>query len=646
MENNTNNTNNINNNKSNPNNIKIVPLGGVEEIGINSTLFEYRDQIVVIDLGAGFPDSDMYGVDFIIPNFEYLAKNKHKIKGVLITHGHLDHIGAIKYILPRIGFPKIYGTRFTIELIRADLKEAGILDQSRLEVIDENSHLELGDIKARFFRVNHSIPQCVGINLRTPAGSIVHTGDFKFDNSPVNEPLAEYGKLVHLGEEGVDLLLADSTNSFRKGYPISETEVARSLELTIERAKGRVIIASFSGLVGRLYQVMQIAQRQKRKVAIAGYSMNETIKIAQEIGYIKPEKDLIVPIQSINRFHDDRVLILTTGAQGESNAALYRMASDEYKNVKLKRGDTVVISAGTIPGNNVAVQDLIDKISATGAVVHQSESMDFFTSGHGYQEDQKIMLNLVKPKYFMPVHGYQYFLREHGRTGVSVGVKEQNVIISKRGSIIEGNSKDGFTINGQMRMTPVLVSGMGVGDIGESVLSERQQLGRHGVIVLDITIDPDKRKLLHEPFVVTRGFVYVKTSKDLLTEVRAQAIKVLNNTLGKTTELAELRTQLEDNLGKFVEKEIGRRPMILPVISFQSSSGGHVPRQPKIQKPRKPLVANDKLITGNPIPGSDAKQKVDPSQSNTQQSQPSQKDIAAKWKIPQDSLELLDAKEL
>lgn len=604
-------------------NLKIIPIGGVEEIGTNCTVYEYKDQIMVVDMGAGFPDADMYGVDLMIPNIDYLEKRKSQIDGIFITHGHLDHIGALKYLLPKLDFPPVYGTSFTIALIKTDLEEEGLLEKARLHVINEDSVLSSGDFTVSFFRVNHSIPQCVGLLIETPTAKAVHTGDFKFDNSPINEPVADYAKIAKIGEKGVDILLSDSTNSLRKGHPISESEVAKSLEDTIERAKGRVVIATFSGLVGRLYQIMQIAHKQGRKVAIAGYSMNKTLRLAQEIDYIKPAPGLIVPIQKINRYNDEKVIILTTGAQGESNAALFRMASGEYKGVELKKGDTVIISAGTIPGNNLAVQNLIEAISARGAIVHQSESMDFFTSGHGYQEDQKIMINLVKPKYFMPVHGYLYFMREHGRTAVQVGIKEQNVIIAKRGQIIEGRSTVGFSHNGNVKANPILVSGTGVGDVGESVLAERHRLGNHGVIVIDMIINREKRTLLGDPFVVTRGFVFARSKLDLLAEIRAKANTFVSAKLKHTLDVAELRAELEDKLGKFVRDEIGRDPVILSLITFSPGAN-------------KDLAATGKGGAKHPRKGLYKQKKQD--------SKPTPEQVAAKWQIPKESLELLKPK--
>jgi len=548
--------------------LKVIPLGGVEEIGINSTVYEYNDQIIVIDLGLGFPGSGMYGVDYLVPNIHYLKKRKEQIKGLVITHGHLDHIGAIPYLLPELDFPPIYGTEFTLRLIKQKLEEFDLLEKVKMYKIDDTKVLTLGDFTCKFFRVNHSIPQSVGIVVETPNARVVHTGDFKFDNSPVNEPVADYAKIADMGRLGVDLLLSDSTNSLQKGHPISESEVADSLREIVEKADGRVIVASFAGLVGRTYQLIKVAEAENRKVAIAGYSMQQTLKIAEEIGYIKPKAGTIVPIQKINRYKDKNILILATGSQGEENAALSRMAEGTYKNIVLKKGDTVVISAGTVPGNNFAVQSLIDRVTATGAYVHRSAGMDFFTSGHGYQEDQKIMMNLVKPKYFMPIHGYQYFLREHSLTAQMVGIPESNIIIPKKGSIISGNKFVGFRQTGKFTNNPTLVSGLGIGDVGSAILSERQQLGNHGVIVISGLINANQQ-LVSMPIVQTRGFIYVRTNRDLVADIKNQAGDVINKGLKKKEELAELRSNVDSVIGKLVNKETGRQPMIFTLLHFE-----------------------------------------------------------------------------
>jgi ribonuclease J len=548
--------------------MRVIPLGGVEEIGINCTVVEYAGQLLVVDMGLGFPEEDMYGIDYIIPNVDYLLNRKDKIEGIVITHGHLDHIGALPYVLPKLGFPEVWGTQFTIELIKEKLQEFGILESARLRVINEHSHLASGDFRIRFFRVNHSIPQSVGVVIETPAGRIVHTGDFKFDNTPVNEPAADYAQLAKIGEQGVDLLLSDSTNSLKKGHPISESDVAKSLQQVISAASGRIFIASFSGLVGRLYQVIKIAEQLDKKVALAGYSMRKSLEIAKRIGYISPKQDVIVPLEKINRFNDDKVIILTTGSQGEENAALWKMAAEGYQNVMLKQGDTVVISAGTIPGNDASVQALIDQISSKDAQILDSEHLDFFTSGHGYQEDQKIMLNLIKPKYFMPVHGFQYFLKEHGRTAQLVGVPEKHVIIAKRGSIVEGNSVQGFKISGSVKNYPVLVSGTGVGDVGSAVLRERKQIGDHGVLVIQALISQRERKLISGPSIFTRGFVFIKTSGDLLSEIKRIAERRIARGIERYSTADTISDEIEKRVSGFVNTQIKRDPAVIAIINF------------------------------------------------------------------------------
>ncbi len=550
-------------------NLKIIPLGGVEEVGINCTVYEYKNEILVVDVGLGFSEYDYYGIDYIIPDISYLKKKKENIKAILITHGHLDHIGAIHYHLEDMGFPDLYGTRFTLELIKLKLEEAGLLAQmeSKLHVIDENSKLKFTNFEVEFFRVNHSIPQAVGIYIKTPTAKAVHTGDFKFDNSPINEPVADYGKIARIGDEGIDILLSDSTNSLRKGHPVSESEVAKGLEDVIERAKGRVIVASFAGLVGRLYQLIMIAEKHNRKVAIAGFSMRKTLEIAEKIEYLKMPKDLIVNIASVNNIPPNKLLILTTGAQGEEEAALSKMAFSDYKGVVVKKGDTVILSAKTIAGNDRTVQNMVDQIMSKGASVRQTEDLDLYTSGHGYQEDQKIMLNLVRPKFFMPVHGYQYFLRAHGDTARSTGVAENNVIISKKGSVIEGNVAQGFSIVKQFPCEPLLVSGSGVGDVGTVVLKEREQLASYGVVVIDLIVNKDK-ELVRDPFVISRGFVYVKNSQELIKEIVDKTKEIYNAMKANYKEVAEVREVITADVSDLVFEETQREPMIITLISF------------------------------------------------------------------------------
>jgi ribonuclease J len=549
--------------------LRIVPLGGVEEIGINCTIYETKNDLIVVDMGLGFSEFDYYGIDYIVPDIGYIEKKLSKLRAIFITHGHLDHIGGLQYFMDKLNYPKVYGSHFTIELIKAKFEDEKLLArmQEKLTIVDENSVVKIGDFTVDFVRVNHSIPQALALHISTDSTNVVHTGDFKFDNSPINEPVGDYAKLAKLGETGIDLLLSDSTNSLKKGHPISESDVAKGIEDVVERTKGRIIIASFAGLVGRLYQIIEIAKKYNRKVAIAGYSMYQTLQIAQEIGYIKIHNDLIIPIQEVKKYAPHKVLILTTGAQGEPEAGLSKMAFSDYKGFSIGKNDTVVISAKTIAGNDRSVQIMIDKLMSVGADVKQSEDLDLYTSGHGYQEDQKIMLNLVKPRFFMPIHGYQYFLRAHGETAKSVGMSEDNIIIAKKGNIIEGNANQGFKIVKSFPCEPLMVSGSGVGDVLAPVLKEREQLACYGVVVVDIILDKD-RKLLKDPFVYSKGFVFVKNSANIIEQAQKLAKETFLEISKNTRDVNEIREVITESIAKYLFKETEREPMIITIISF------------------------------------------------------------------------------
>lgn len=549
--------------------LRVIPLGGVEEIGINCTAYEYGDDIILVDLGLGFSEFDYYGVDAVVPDIKYIIQKKKKLRGIFVTHGHLDHIGAFPYLIDKLDFPKIYGSKFTIEMIKLRIEDEALLAKvlPTLNVVEEDTILKLGEFSLEFFHVNHSIPQCLGVLIETPTSRVVQTGDFKFDNSPINEPVANYGKIVEFGNRGVDLLLADSTNSLKKGYPVSEADVSKNLEDAIERANGRVIVGTFSGLVGRLYQLVEIARKQGKKVAIAGYSMNKTMTIAQEIGYIKIPQGLLIQMRDVKRYDPSQVVILTTGAQGEPDAALSKMAEGDYKGYSIQKGDTVIISAKTIPGNDRAVQTMVDNITRKGAVVIQVEELDLFTSGHGYQEDQKIMLNLVKPKYFMPVHGYQYFLRAHGETAVKVGVPRENVIIAQRGSIIEGSRVKPYKIVTKFDCEPLIVSGSGVGDVGTVVLKEREQMANYGVIIINLMLDKDK-KLVRDPFILSRGFVYVKQNQELLADISKIVSSVYNRGYTDKIDTNTVKDRISSEIEKFVFSETERNPIIMTILNY------------------------------------------------------------------------------
>lgn len=551
------------------NKLKVMLLGGAEEVGINATLIEQGNDIVVIDLGFGFPGSEMYGVDYLIPNVDYLKKNKSKIRGVVITHGHLDHIGAIPYVIEDMGFPTIYSSEFTIELIRMKLEEFGLLKKVKLVKVTTDKILNLGKLKVSFFRVNHNIPESMGIGVYTQQGLIVHTGDYKLDDTPVNEPVTEYGKICDMGEKGVLLALCDSTNSMKKGRSVSESEVTDVLDDVIKNAKGRVIAATFSSLVTRIHQLISIGIKYNRKIAISGRSMCQSVELARELGYIKADKKHFIDPKKAKNLDDKQVLFITTGSQGEDMAALARIARGEHRDIGVKKGDTIVLSSSVIPGNAIAIQHLIDDLILQGAdVVHQA-ILDVHAGGHGHKNDQKLMLNMLKPKFFMPIEGPQSFLREHVKTAISVGIKEKNTIIPRNGQFYEYDGSK-FVKGQKVPSDPILVSGRKIGPVETAVLKDRERLANNGMIVLGI--DLDEQGQLSEPIQITsRGFVYVKESWELIDKITAKVESVIKDKTLENRKFNEeyredLKQKIVKRVGKFIRLETDRDPMILPVF--------------------------------------------------------------------------------
>ncbi|MCB0749575.1 MAG: ribonuclease J, partial [Ignavibacteriae bacterium] len=504
---------------NNTSKLKIIPIAGLEFIGANCTAFEFDNDIVVIDAGLGFPTQEMYGVDFVIPNNKYFIQNKNKIKGLVITHGHLDHIGAIPYLIEDLGFTTIYASQFAKELILQKFKydKPDLLGKITIKTINKESKLSLGNFKLEFFGVNHSIPESMGVFINSPVGTVVHTGDFKFDNAPINEPIAEYAKIAQIGSKGVLCLLSDSTNSYKEGHCLSESEISKKLDTVIGEVQGRVVIATFASMVNRVLELLKIAQKYNRKVFISGSSMKTAISTAIKIGYAKFPKELFISGQDINKLPANKVMILATGSQGEPLAALGRMARNEHKDVKVIPGDTVILSASVIPGNGAVIQKLIDMLSKLGANVYHNEIMNLHTTGHGHKEEQKLMINLVQPKFFMPVHGFRSFLSAHGQTAQQVGIKTENIIIAGDGDVIEFDSNS-WKKAGKITAKPLNVSGSVVGDVGNIILEDRQQLANYGVVVYTLFMDKNTKALIKEPSITSRGFIFVKTSKELITE--------------------------------------------------------------------------------------------------------------------------------
>jgi len=547
--------------------LKIIPLGGVEGIGFNSTIVEYKDSIFIIDMGLGFPEGDLYGIDYVIPNIEYLKKNKQKIKALIITHGHLDHIGAIPFVLRDIGNPKIIASGFAAEMIKNNLARNRVMENINLSLITPNCSFNFGEIRVSFFRVNHSIPESYGVVIKSPQGTMVHTGDFKFDNSPSLEPVADYNTIARIGSEGVLALLSDSTNSFISGHSKSEYYINDKLQDIIEMSKGRVLIATFSSLVTRIIELFDIAIRTNRKVAVIGRSMNKILEISDKLGYLGKRKRVLIPIEDIAKYPDKRLLIIATGAQGEEMAALPTILRDKNPLVKIKKGDAVILSASVIPGNDVPVQNLIDELSMKGALVyHESDGMDLHTSGHGFQEDQKLMLNLIKPKFFIPVHGYQSFLYKHAQTAQNVGIDERNIIIPRNGQVIE-LTRQGYQVKTSIKCTPILVSGSGIGDIGEQVLHERQQLGNNGLVVISLIVDKTQLKVVNNIQIITKGFTFYKENSKLFEEIEDIAKEILQRELSYKTEIKEIKQVVIREVAKYINKVISREPTILVLIN-------------------------------------------------------------------------------
>ncbi len=551
-------------------NLKIIPLGGLEEIGRNMTAFEFDNDIVVVDCGLMFPEEEMMGIDYIIPNTEYLEKNKKKIKGVLITHGHFDHIGAIPHIIPKIGNPTIYATNLTRAMIlkrQEDYKDQAPL---RTKMVKKTDRLTLGSFKVEFFHVNHSIPDAVGIALHTPVGTVIHTGDFKFDHSPISDVPADISKIARLGSNGVLALMSESTDSATEGYSISESIIRENLEQIFINAKGRIITATFASLVSRIQQIADLADKYGRKLAVDGYSMKNNVEIARKLGYINAKNSTFIDIREVNNYPDNKVAILCTGAQGEGNAVLMRIINDDHRSVKIHKGDTVIFSSSVIPGNERSVQGVKDTLYRKGAEVIHYKMMDIHAGGHARAEDLKMMINLIRPKYLIPIHGTYYQRKIHADLGKSVGIKEQNILLSENGRVIEFDYREtGKLSSEKVPSSYVMVDGLGVGDIGNVVLRDRQLLAKDGMFTIVAIIDRKTKQVIGEPQVTSRGFIYVKENFDLVNATKKRLKDIVKKSTGdkKTTpNWDHIKNSIRDDIGQFLFQKTQRRPMVLPVI--------------------------------------------------------------------------------
>lgn len=553
--------------KKNSDKLLIFALGGVGEIGKNMYVVQYGNDIVVVDSGLKFPEEDMLGVDIVIPDISYLLENKDKVRGILLTHGHEDHIGGLPYVLRQLNVP-IYGTRLTLGLVEGKLKEANLLGETKRILIDADSVLQLGTIKASFFRTNHSIPDSVGVCLGTPEGVVVHTGDFKFDQTPVNGQYADLHRMAEIGEKGVLVLLSDSTNAERPGYTGSERTVGVELVEVFRKAKQRVVVATFASNIHRVQQVIDAADINRRKVTVIGRSMVNAVTIASELGYLRVPDGILIEPEEVNRMAADRVVILCTGSQGEPMSALTRMARSTHRKLDILPGDTVVISATPIPGNEKYVGRTVDELFRLGAnVIYGPGSVSgVHVSGHGSQEELKLMLNLMKPKFFIPIHGEYRMLRQHGLLAEAVGIDKANIFITDIGETVEfqnGSARKGSKIQGGN----ILIDGLGVGDVGNIVLRDRKLLSQDGILVVVVTLSKQEGHIMSGPDIISRGFVYVRESEGLLDEANRIVTSTLNKLMSENVnEWASLKTHVKEALGRFLYEQTRRRPMILPII--------------------------------------------------------------------------------
>lgn len=548
--------------------LKLAHLAGLEEVGRNMSIVEYGNDILIVDAGFSFPGDDMPGVDYVIPDVTYLQDNKSKIRGILLTHGHMDHIGALPYIIERIGSPTIYGTNLAIGLLKEKLDEFGLTSRVKTVVINpEEDKLTLGVFKTSFFRVNHNIPDTVGLVIDTPVGRLVHTADFKFDLTPINEPVIDLAKIAKLGEEGVLALFMDSTGARNTGYAISESEIKKNLQELFTKSKGRIFIASFSTLISRIQQIIDVTAQVNRSLTITGRSMISTIEVAAKLGYLKIPENLIVTYQQATKMPEDKIVVLSTGTQGEDASALTRMSRGEHKFFKIRKGDTVILSSSIIPGNERQVVEVYDNLLKAGAKVVDYRQMDIHTSGHAHQEELKTMLRLLDPKYFIPVHGNRYMREANADLARNMGMAEENIFLVDNGEVIEVTDKKAEVMKIKIPTSFVLVDGLGVGDVGNIVLRDRQAMAEGGIFVIILTIDHKTSQILTSPDIISRGFVYMRAAEDLIHRARQEVKNVFKRYIARQpADMQYIKTILREEMGEFLYNETKRRPMVIPVI--------------------------------------------------------------------------------
>ena len=546
-------------------NIRLIPLGGLGEVGKNMMVVEYGDDIIIIDAGVMFPDEEMFGVDLVIPDTSYLNDKKDRIRGILITHGHEDHIGSLSYVLPMLDFPPVYATRLTQGLINVKLKERRLLDKASVTAVTPADRVKLGECEAEFFRVNHSIPDAVGVVIHTPIGSVVHTGDYKFDYTPTSGRPADLGSIGRIGNEGVLLMMGDSTRVESAGFTPSESVINDSFDKLFANAPGRILIATFASLLSRVQLVIDTAVRYERQVALVGRSMVNNVQMAIELGYLNVPKATLIRAEDINKFPPERVVLICTGSQGEPTSALTRIANQDHRLVRIQSGDTVILSATPVPGNEKMVNRTINNLFKQGAEVFYQGIATVHVSGHAAQEELKLMLAMVHPKFFMPIHGEYRQLVLHAKLAHSMGIPADHIIVAEDGDVVEV-TPEGVKVVNHTPCGNVFVDGLGVGDVGQVVMRDRQVLAQDGILLAVLTVDKETGQPLAGPDIISRGFVYMRDAEELLESARERILESFIGLNGHSSDWSFVKDKIKHTLSEFLYEKTHRRPMILPVV--------------------------------------------------------------------------------
>lgn len=553
--------------------LRVMVLGGLEEVGRNMTLLEYNKEIIIIDMGMQFPEEDMPGIDYIIPNVAYLEGKEDWIKGVIISHGHMDHVGGIPHLMGKIGNPPMFMGKLTAGIVRKRVEEFSLCPKLAITEIDETTSLQLGkNFKVEFLRVNHSIPDCFATIVNTPIGTVIHTGDFKIDYSPVNDKPADLNRIAQIGGKGVLLLMSDSTDATHPGYQVSESSIGDEMSKIFEKLEGRIIIGTFASQLSRVQKILDLAEKFDRRVFLQGRSMNNNVEIAQQIGYLKFNPKILAEDYELSKMPDNKIIVLGTGAQGENGAFLVRVVNGEHRNISLKSGDTVIFSSSVIPGNERTIQTLRDSMVRQGARVINYEMMDIHAGGHAKQEDLKLMMRLIKPEHFMPIEANHYMLQAHAELAEQVGISKQKIFVADNGQVIEFVKNNQNIVIGKLTSEKVptnyiMVDGLGVGDVSNIVLRDRRVMAEDGMIVIIVTIDSKTGDPIGNPDIISRGFIYMKENKELIQKTRMKVKKIVKDHMPKVpVDDDYIKNKIRNDIGQFLFGQIKRRPMVLPVV--------------------------------------------------------------------------------